>query len=290
MPLDKCIGVQRNRLGGLVLDAIGHRKHVTVIHRDFTVKHEALAIVVGERHGRCFSQRIMIGLPQRIGRGQDKIRAGIGDEARLGVIRRRRTRGREQNDVRTVRIDRLAVGLKRHVVDAPALERDRSVDRGGVELDPGTFGQGIGTALLRRRCFPLRRRAQTGRWRTRGLGIAHLRPRLRPRGCARVHFSLGLPLLVEMRPGIKRVPPKNDEQRKTGRYHDVSGFRGHPLGFLPLERRRRASSASPAARPSRSRRIGGEFFRVPIIPSARISSPCKARNGMLSASGRARIT
>ena len=90
--LDEGIGVEHDGLRRLVLDAVGDREHVTVIHRDLAVKDEALAIIVGERHGRGFRQRIAIGLPQCILPGQDKIRGGIGDEACLDIIGRGRTR------------------------------------------------------------------------------------------------------------------------------------------------------------------------------------------------------
>src|SRR5208283_6177399 len=106
VPLDEGKGVDGNRLRGLVLNAVGHREHVTVIDCDFAVKDEALAIIVSERHWGGFGERLTIGLPQRIVPGQDKVRARIGEETCLDVIRRRRIRRREQDDMWTIGIDR----------------------------------------------------------------------------------------------------------------------------------------------------------------------------------------
>ena len=217
---DQRIGVQRHRLVGLVVDLVGDGEHVFVVDGDLAREHEAGAVVVGQRHRMARRQIAAGGRPARLPRRRLE-RFVVADEAGLGPIGIGGAGGREQHDVRALRVDGLAVGFQIEVVERGAVEIDRAADAGGVERDARMRGEGVGA---RTGSLP----PSDGGARRRG-GIDA------PRGDRRRR--------VERRPRLRReeiVPTDQDDRRQDDRQDQVAGL----LGVHQRPSRRRLARAS----------------------------------------------
>ncbi len=125
---------QRHRFVGLVRHLVLDGEQIFVVDRDAAAEHEALAVVIGERHRMADGERAGTALrPQRVGRWHLQAGAGGIGPAEFGVERIRAAGRRQQHDRRRLRIDGLAELDQSEVVDAAAFERDRALHAIGLD-------------------------------------------------------------------------------------------------------------------------------------------------------------
>src|SRR5262249_2164886 len=136
MARNQGVRIEGDGLWALVHHLVTYGKHVFVVDRDGAAEFESLPVVVDEGYRlaepECHATLL---LPSRLAVRQWHVVAGGGDPAEFTVEGQRRTRRFKQNDRRRFRIDRLAVLREQKIVDARALEIDRSGKAGCLDLD-----------------------------------------------------------------------------------------------------------------------------------------------------------
>ncbi len=268
---DEAVGIERDCVRALVLDLLADREHVFVVDGQDPLEQKPGAVVPGQGDRHVDRQGLAVGGPDGVVGRQ---RPGIGtDPAELGIVRCLGAGRREQDDLGALVVHGLVVVLQRDVVDAAALQRDRSGERRGLDLDArrprqrlgatdragGRVGQGAGdgggrAALLR----PRRRHA------VRAYAGALLRGLV---------LEVGLTLLLDARRGDEVVPPEQHDQRQGDGHEHVRlviAHRGH--------RRTRSGLLRAHGRvPRRDRMFGASPPALCRGPSRRPASPIAAR-------------
>ena len=252
MPRHQRIGIERDRIAGLVGDGIVDREQEVVVDCDGPREHKSLPVVPGQGDGLLAREfRPGGGLPERIVARQDGGLSGRADEADLGIIGLRRAGRRQQDDVRALRIDRLTEIAQGHVVDAAALQRDRAKQASRLQrharallerlvaAGKGLRGCGSGPAVGVGRA----QRNVGGRARR---GIYRIL-----RGGLLLGDALRLALLLHLRRADEILPADEHEDRQTDRQQEVLGVFFHrPCRVVSSVRRRaprRVTASSPSA-------------------------------------------
>ena len=258
---DQRIRIKRDRgaaaVGHVVLDG----EEIFVVDRDDAAERQPLAVVPGQRQRLRRRQRAGALLrPHGLGVRQLR-RTGRGHPAEFGIERLRAAGRRQQHDRRRGRVDGGVIAVERNVVDARALERDRTAQRRRVDGDArgGGDGGGAGDRLLRRgrRGRSLAgdggRRARNVRLR----GLRRCRRLARLRLFLRLLLGLFLLLLFQLRNADKILPANQHERRQhdcddgvllVGHDQPVTCCSGPLVRCRPANPRRKAPSKSCASR------------------------------------------
>ena len=234
--------MKRDGARALVLDAVLDREHRLVVDRDRPAEDQSLAVVIGEGDRAARGNNRVVGAPHRVRPGQ---RTGLRpDPAELRIIGMGAAGGREQHDVRARRVDGLAVILQGDVVDAAALEADRSPDRGRVDGDARRARKGILARFDHGSGSHSPRQGRGGAaWLARRGGLGALGRTVGLLGCL-----LCLALLFGLRHGIEIVPARA-ALRPKGRWRRGGFCFLHAWG-LSDSRRRWRWGICRVARPS----------------------------------------
>ena len=232
---NQSVGIERHGVRALVRHLVLYGEQIFVVDRNGAAELQSVAAVIAQRDGMPDGERARAFLlPDGVARRQFHVAAGGAGPAELRIERVRAAGRRQQHDRRRLGIDRLAELAERNVVDARALERDRSLQAFGRDRDALRSLERI--VAVRRVCgrglrgLPRCQRRSGGR--RRGLRIlARLRGRL-----------LGLLLLLRLqlflahlllRPGDEILPG----QQHDGRQRDCNDgvlIVAHRVPVLPL--------------------------------------------------------
>ncbi len=276
LPGVRRVGKERDRLLAVVLDGVGEGEHVILVDGNLALEDQPSAIVIGQGDWRGLGQPVAIGLPHRIGIGQFQRDAARGDIAEVDEIAVRRAGGRQQHDVRAVRVGRLAILLQRDVVEPRALERHAAEHFPRVDDNARALRQGVGAAQRLRR---------GGGLQLRGAGLGGIcragRTRLAARG-ELLDLALRLARLIYFRRAVEMVPADDDQERQ--RHGEDEIF----LILLHVQTSCLRSAAGKAG--GRLSGPAGLIFAVWILVRARASSPRNSSKGAVRASIRATTT
>ena len=216
LALDAAIGGDGDGGGAQVGHRVGHGEHVAGVDRQHAGEAQALAVVPGQgdrgrrRQGRSGGQP-----PDRIGprNATRDIGSGPAELGEIGVLHALRT---EQLLVRRRRVDGLPIVFQEQVVDPPALERQRTLQRRGRHRDARDIAQGFG-AVGDEGDRSGRARGRRDACHRRACGRGRLLKRLGGGG-----FLHGFPLRCHG-PHVEHLVQDQDDRRAHGEDHHVAG-------------------------------------------------------------------
>ncbi len=129
---DQSVRKESNWAFALVADVIFDREQILVVDRNGAPEFESFAVVVGQSHGATDAEPSGAHLlPDGFRGWQLDVCSRGARPAELRIERVTGPRGGQQNDRRRFRVSRLAEFDERQIVDAPAFQGNRALQRVG---------------------------------------------------------------------------------------------------------------------------------------------------------------